>query len=87
MTIVCKTFPNETSATNATNAAKPTWVVPSYSDVGGGRKVDHGSLLPQEMTGPPVPLLSGLWAVVATHPGFQSDTIESTDIDFALWHP
>lgn len=87
MSIVCKLFPNQVSATNAANAGKPSWVAPSYSLTGGGRHVDPGTLPPQEMTGPSIPLVSTQWAVVASHPGFQSDTIEPTDIDFTLWHP
>lgn len=86
MSIIGRKFPNQTSATNATNAAKPSWVAPSYSDAGGGRHANTGALPVQEMTGAPIPLLSGQWLVTASHPGFQSDVVESTEIDLAaIW--
>lgn len=74
----CKTFPNETSARNALNAA--AWTPPAYTNIGGGRHVPHASLPAQKLS-EPVELTSGRWAVIADHPGFRGESVDP-DKDF-----
>lgn len=76
----CKTFPNETSANAALNAAKATWTPPAYVHVGGGRHVDNATL-PAQVLSLPIELVNGRFAVIANHPGFKGEFVDP-DADF-----
>lgn len=81
MAIACKTFPNATSARNAMNAVKATWVPPPLVRIRCTKPallaMTNASLI---LCADAVELIDGRWALIAEHPGWKNDTIEESDI-------
>lgn len=79
MAIACKIFPNATSARNAMNAVKATWVPPPLTFVRCTKPsilaLTNAHLIPCDDA---YELTDGRWALIAEHAAWKTDTIDDS---------
>lgn len=72
----CRTYATQAAARGAITVATATWTPPVYVNVGPGPHVDHAKIGPPKLS-EPLRLANGRWAVIANHPTFRGETIDS----------